>query len=83
MPTLRIPERDVATAVLRLNSIASLLPAEVVDDIETLIEAVDERGSKLFQLARDVRDPAFRDDIYGEYVNANRLLIILERAEKS
>lgn len=80
MPTLKITETEITQAVLRLASVQKTLPDEVVKDIELLVNAVDERGAKLFQLAKDARDPQFRDKS-GHFIQADRIIIVLERPE--
>jgi hypothetical protein len=82
MPNLKVPEIQVTQAVLRLASVQQTLPDEVVLDIQLLVDAIDERTSKLYQIAADARSKAFRDDISGMFVNANRIIHTLEREEK-
>jgi len=81
MPTLKISEIEVTQAVLRLSSMQSILPAESMMDIQLLIDAVDERGSKLFQIAADARNPEYRDRETGTSIHVDRILSILERVE--
>lgn len=81
MPTLKITEVEVTQAVLRLSSMHDVIPAEALMDIQLLIDAVDERGSKLFQLAADARNPEYRDRETGTNIHVERILATLERIE--
>lgn len=83
MPTLRISEVEVTQAVLRLAAVQDTLPDDVVRDLQLLISAVDERGSKLFQLAADARNPEYRDRETGTNINVERILKVLERYEET
>lgn len=81
MPTLKVSEIEVTQAVLRLSSMHDIIPAEALMDIQLLIDAVDERGAKLFQLAADARNPEYRDHETGTNINVERILTVLERQE--
>lgn len=82
MVAYQVTDIDITQAVLRLASVQDSMPAGSVEDIQLLIDAVDERASKLKDIEKDVNTKAYRDDIYGTHVSVFRIQKVLERIEQ-
>lgn len=82
MVAYQVTDIDITQAVLRLASVQDSMPAGAVEDIQLLIDAVDERASKLKDIEEDVNTKAYRDDIYGTHVSVFRIQKVLERIEQ-
>ena len=82
MVAYQVTDIEITQAVLRLASIQDSMPADAVGDIQLLIDAVDERASKLKDIEEDVNTKAYRDDIYGTHVLVFRIQKVLERIKQ-